>query len=419
MAVDKEASTPPSEKARLHELYLTELLDSPPETAFDRLTELVCRLLGVPVSLVSLPDDHRQFFKSVQGLSEPWASARETPLSHSFCQHVVTSGEPLVIEDARLHPLVRDNPAIRDLEVVAYLGMPLFTPDGHAVATLCAIDHQPRRWTDDDIKVISQIAELAMTEVALKLRVKERDQANAALQTLNRELDLRVRERTREVLALAAELALAEQNERHRIAQDLHDNLQQQLFAVQFALHDLRKRTAVESDEVQVAAEEAHTLLTGAIVLTRRVTRDLSLPTFPGEGFAQTLQRLTMELSERHGLHVELSVAESLPMPNEAMRNLLLPLLRELLFNVVKHAGVNKAALSLSVLEGEVAVIVTDDGEGFDTETLQDPQVSDLGLHSVRGRLQVVGGRLLLDSNIGQGTRASIFIPVDLFTLIP
>lgn len=203
MTSENEELGPTDGQARLQALRSSGLLDSPPEIAFDRLTELICRLLEVPISLVVLPDVDRQFFKSVRGLVEPWTNARETPLSHSFCQHVVASAEPLVIEDARLHPLVRNNPAIRDFGVVAYLGMPLFTPDGHAVATLCAIDHQPRRWTPDNIKTVSQIAELAMTEIALKFRIKERDQANAALQTLNQELELLVQERTAELKALS------------------------------------------------------------------------------------------------------------------------------------------------------------------------------------------------------------------------
>jgi signal transduction histidine kinase len=419
MASSNEVPKTPDERTRLRELYVTGLLDSPPEAAFDRLTELVCRLLEVPVSLVALPDTNRQFFKSVQGLAEPWASARETRLSHSFCQHVVAAREPLVIEDARLHPLVRDNLAIRDLGVVAYLGMPLFTPDGYAVATLCAIDRQPRSWTDDDIKTVAQLAELAMTEIALKFRIRERDHANAALLMLNQELDQLVRERTREVVALAAELAEAEQKERHRIAQHLHDSLQQELFAAQFALHNLRKQATLESGEMQAAAEEAYQLITGAIALAREATSELSLPTLPGGAFEQAVQRLIAAVAKRYGLEVVLSVSEPLPEPTETTSGLLLPLLRELLFNVVKHAGVKRAALSLSVLEGEVAVTVSDDGHGFTPGTLQDPQVSNLGLHSVRERLRLLGGRLLVDSEQGKGTRASIFIPVEFFTLAP
>ena len=164
-----------AESARLQALRNTGLLDSPPEKVFERLTELTCRALRVPVALVSLVDADRQFFKSSCGLPEPWASRRETPLSHSFCQHVVASGEPLVIPDARQHPLVRDNLAVGDLAVSAYLGIPLLTPDGHAIGSLCAINSAPRQWSDDDIVVLSGLAELAATEIALRPSLRERE----------------------------------------------------------------------------------------------------------------------------------------------------------------------------------------------------------------------------------------------------
>src|SRR3954454_8796989 len=98
-----------ADPARLAALRAPALLDSQPEEAFDRLTRLATRALGVPVALVSLVGPDRQFFKSQTGLAEPWASARQTPLTHSFCQHVVATGEPLVVSDARVHPLVKEN----------------------------------------------------------------------------------------------------------------------------------------------------------------------------------------------------------------------------------------------------------------------------------------------------------------------
>ena len=88
------------------------LLDTPAEEAFDRFTRLATQVLRVPVSLISILDSDRQFFKSVIGLQPPFAETRETPLSHSFCQHVVRTGEPLIVADAREHELVRRNLAI-------------------------------------------------------------------------------------------------------------------------------------------------------------------------------------------------------------------------------------------------------------------------------------------------------------------
>ena len=105
---------------------------------------MVTRLLGVPVALVSLVDDTRQFFKSQQGLPSPVASeARQTPLTHSFCQHVVIDRAPLVVTDAESDPRVCDNLAVPELGVKAYLGVPLTLPSGHVIGSLCAIDIDP------------------------------------------------------------------------------------------------------------------------------------------------------------------------------------------------------------------------------------------------------------------------------------
>jgi len=152
---------------RLSELHHTLLLDSPPQESFDRLTRLTSTVLNVPIALVSLVDSDRQFFKSCLGLPQPWAAQRQTPLSHSFCQHVVESRRPLVISDAREHPVLRDNPSIRDLGVIAYAGVPLITPTGHVLGTLCAIDHEPRHWTTEQIEILSNLAGSVLSEIQL------------------------------------------------------------------------------------------------------------------------------------------------------------------------------------------------------------------------------------------------------------
>src|SRR3954453_20541496 len=164
---------------RLAALRATALLDSEPEEGFDRLTRLATRVLGVPVALVSLVDEDRQFFKACIGLKDPWSSQRGTPLTHSFCQHAVASAEPLTIEDAREHPLVRDNLAIRDLEVIAYAGFPLKTSDGAVLGTFCAIDSKPRKWSEDDVVFVKEMAAMAMTEIELRTTVRQLEDARA------------------------------------------------------------------------------------------------------------------------------------------------------------------------------------------------------------------------------------------------
>jgi len=155
--------------ARLEALRRTGLLDSAAEDIYQRLTVAARRLLAAPVALVSLVDADRQFFASASGLPEPWASTRQTPLSHSFCQHVVLRGCPLVVEDARQHPTLQHNLAVPDFDVVAYLGVPLITPDGQILGSFCVIDHVPRRWGPREVATMEALAGAVMTEIALRI----------------------------------------------------------------------------------------------------------------------------------------------------------------------------------------------------------------------------------------------------------
>jgi len=145
--------------------------------SLDRLTRLASRLLGAPVALVSLVHDDEQVFASQIGLAEPWAGRGRTPLSHSFCRHAVVSGEPLVVGDARAHPLVRENPAIRDLGVIAYAGIPLIV-GRERVGSFCVIDSSPRSWTADELAALRDLAAMVTTELELRWAVVEREAAH-------------------------------------------------------------------------------------------------------------------------------------------------------------------------------------------------------------------------------------------------
>lgn len=173
---------------RLAAVHRTGLLDSLAEESFDRLTRLAARVLDAPVALVSLVDADRQFFKSCVGLPEPWSSERQTPLSHSFCQHVVAGDEPLVVHDAREHPLLHDNLAIPDLDIVAYAGWPVHAPDGTPIGSFCVTDPKPRTWTSDELASLADIAASVDVEIALRETVVRERAARDKLLTTNQRL---------------------------------------------------------------------------------------------------------------------------------------------------------------------------------------------------------------------------------------
>ncbi|MEH1102828.1 SpoIIE family protein phosphatase [Micromonospora sp. CPCC 205561] len=174
---------------RLRALAETRLTSAPDE-AFNRFARLVGDLLDVPVALVSLVDAERQFFPGEVGLGQPWAARRQTPLSHSFCQHVVDLGTPMVLPDARLHPAVRDNLAVPELGVVAYAGMPLTDLEGRVLGSLCAIDDKPRDWTAEQLRTLADLAAACSSELRLRIALGGAEQARRRAEDANGRLEL-------------------------------------------------------------------------------------------------------------------------------------------------------------------------------------------------------------------------------------
>lgn len=175
--------------SRLAALQRLGILDTPPEAAFDRLTRIACRMLHAPIGLVSLVDHDRQFFKACMGLPEPIASQRQTPLSHSFCKHVVGSGKPLIVEDARVNPLVQMNPAIQLMGIAAYAGIPLTTSDGHVIGSFCVIDSRPRTWSYEDVETLQDLATCVMHEVEGRKLLQDSEARCRQLESRLREVE--------------------------------------------------------------------------------------------------------------------------------------------------------------------------------------------------------------------------------------
>jgi len=150
---------------RIAALRRSGILDEPGGAQYAHLVELVRMMLGVPVAIVSIVDEHRQVFAGHSGLPEPWSSRGQTPITHSFCQHVVDRGTALSVNDAYAEPLVRDNLAIPDLGVVAYLGVPIRLPGGELIGALAAINTRPHAWTAHDQRFLESVAVIVDKEI--------------------------------------------------------------------------------------------------------------------------------------------------------------------------------------------------------------------------------------------------------------
>ena len=234
------------------------------------------------------------------------------------------------------------------------------------------------------------------------------------LKELNETLEDAVDKRTSQVRQLAAELTMSEQAERRRISRILHDDLQQILFGIQMMIYRIRSDAEAERvDRVLAAITKADEWIDTAIVSTRQIAVDLSPPVLKSEGLADTLFWVITQMEEMHGLEVELKADHPFVMPDENMRVLLFQVIRELLFNIVKHAGVVHARVELLEENGEIVIRVIDEGRGFDQDEADSGAADNvgLGLFSVRERLALFGGRVEVESASGSGTCVTIHVP--------
>lgn len=164
-----------AEAERLTALRRYRILDTDPERGFDDLTMLASHICGTPMALISLVDEHRQWFKSRVGLS-----VAQTSRAVSFCAHAIEQRDLFVVPDALEDERFRDNPQVTgDPHIRFYAGAPLVTPDGHALGTLCVLDRRSRTLTPDQVEALDALRRQVESQLELRLNLTELEQALA------------------------------------------------------------------------------------------------------------------------------------------------------------------------------------------------------------------------------------------------
>ena len=255
---------------------------------------------------------------------------------------------------------------------------------------------------DNQVALLTELAnDLAFGILALRARA-ERDHARELAEV-----------RAQQLRALAVELGQAEQRERQRLAKVLHDQLQQLLVGARFRLAAAQNKT--ETATVRRSIQHVSKIVEEATEIARSLTTELSPPALQEGGLAGGLQWLGRQMKLKHGLKVQVQADGAANPASEDVRLLVFEAVRELLFNVVKHAGVDRARVGLTkVGDTQIQVIVSDQGAGFDAVDLasQSSAGGHFGLFSIRERLKYFDGHLKMHSAPGRGSQFTLVVPL-------
>ncbi len=275
---------------------------------------------------------------------------------------------------------------------------------------------QAIRWVRVSARLIRDADGRPLHTIAVVEDVTDRKEAEAALLRMTIELEHRVAERTKELTDsqqrlrdLASEVNLAEQRERRRLAAELHDYLAQLLVVGRIKLSQALQKLGPGSSREQI--QEADEILDRSLTYTRSLVAQLIPPVLEQFGLCAAVLWLGDEM-RRRGLIVRVDVPSEAPPLSIDQAALLYQSTRELLMNVVKHAQVNEASVSVSFGEDRpLTVIVTDRGAGFDPAVAQVAR-DKFGLFSIRERMQALGGSFAIEAALGHGVCATMTLPL-------
>ena len=243
--------------------------------------------------------------------------------------------------------------------------------------------------------------------------VRERS-AEERARAFQAELERQVAERTElaearamQLQTMAGELLEAEERERRRIAQILHDDLQQHLASAKLQLQSVDQYAS--HDPILIKIDR---LLKDCLAKVRSLSHELSPPVLNHSGLYAALEWLAQHIKERFGFIVQLEIDTEERFENETFKIFIFRAVQELLFNSVKHAGVNNARVGLSTSDGRIVIAVSDQGSGFNPDPKSLSAKNGLGLLSLWERTQFVGGELTIESAPGQGSRFTLTVPL-------
>ncbi len=387
-------------------VYEKELLALSEELARGRLSEIEAIYQSAPVGLCVLDkrmryiriNDRLAEINGIEAKEHIGKTIREVlpetaDATEPQCLKVIETGMPVLnVEISGETPAL---PGVMRYWMEHFF--PLQTPDGKILGINVVVEDITQRKHAE--------AQLKSLNATLELRVRERTQE---LQSLNADLQ----KRSRQLQSLTLMLSETEDNERRRLAEILHDDLQQLLASAR--LHLGRLDTWAQTDKkAEDILKQVNDILADSLKKTRNLSHELSPAILGRNSLAEALASLCKKMHSKHALSVSLDADEDAEPSTLALKTFLIKSTNELLFNVVKHAGVDHAQIRTRRTSNGIEVFMSDDGNGFDPQCLQSGGGRDvgIGLLSLRERISLMEGHLHIDSAPGRGSRFTLFVP--------
>lgn len=392
---------PLNEEARIQKLLSYGILDTLPEQEFEDIVQLASEICQVPISLITLLDGQRQWFKAKRGLS-----FSETERNVAFCSYTILEEAPLVVNNALEDERFKENPLVTgESEIRFYVGVPLTTPEGFALGSLCVLDTKPRELSEKQIFALQTLAKQVVTNLELRLKVQEVEAQKKALEEVNdfqKKLFSIISHDLRSPLVNIEQLFEISQEEISvKMFQQLFESLQQKLGATRYMLDNLLKWASYQIYGHQIQAEKT----------------DLAT-------LVQMQVDVLQEVSLNKGNEVNMAIPQDFFVNTD--KEVIVFILRNLLANANKFTQKGIIGIKAGFELHYWWLSVSDNGLGMNEKQLKqlrgkEQKYSRVGTAGERGTgiglslcqdfIKKLQGRLLIESHEGFGSTFRIEIP--------
>lgn len=420
----EKAPLPPDEDDRMEALERYQLLDTAAEKQFDDIVQLASQICQTPVSLISLIDNHRQWFKAQMGM--PFS---EISRDYALCAHTILSDELMVVEDASKDERFRNNPLVTgEPDIRFYAGAPLITHDKYRLGSLCVIDKRPRSLSDSQKFALKVLADQVVK--LLELRYQNIN-LSRSLQTVSQQKK-HIQSLLKERVKLTEELAKTNHTKDQMLSIIAHDlrgplNTLQSLLTLMSGKEEplqskMKKYTTALGKSVENAASMLENLLEWGMIQLNGQEPEMKLLNI--HSLVTKLQNVLEEDVHKKGNSINNLVPPAIQLKaNATSLNLVL---RNLLVNANKFTSQGEINVRAEEQENSICISIQDSGIGIEPEVMENlfnlgrkysrpgtenEKGSGLGLHMSREIVRQIGGDLSINSKVGEGTTVSLVLP--------